>query len=170
MQKICQGKTVFLLTATPINNSFFDLVHEAELFTGVDADNRFASIGVNSLRKYIVDLEKPFKNVVPDHAVIDAIMAKDKLFQAIIHQNSRRYAIDSSKLAGGAEVIFPETQVPRVVPYEFGLLYGPLFKEIQAAFSRATPLFVLPMYYPLAFSTDSKIDTVTENRQKQSWR
>ncbi|MEL4320313.1 helicase-related protein [Leifsonia sp. YIM 134122] len=167
MQEICKGKTVFLLTATPINNSFFDLVHEAELFTGVDADSHFASVGVNSLRKYIVDLEKPFKNAVPDHIAIDAIMAKDKLFQAIIHQNSRRYAIDSAKLAGGAEVIFPETQVPKVVPYEFGLLYGPLFKEIQAAFNRSTPLFVLPMYYPLAFSTDSKIDTIAENRQKQ---
>jgi superfamily II DNA or RNA helicase len=167
MQKICEGKIVFLLTATPINNSFFDLVHEAELFTGLDADDHFASIGVNSLRKYIVDLEKPFKNEIPDYAAVDAIMAKDKLFQAIIHQNSRRYAIDSAKLAGGAEVVFPETQVPKVVPYEFGLLYGPLFKEIQAAFNRATPLFVLPMYYPLAFSTDSKIDTVAENRQKQ---
>jgi len=167
MHEICKGKTVFLLTATPINNSFFDLVHETELFTGVDADNHFASIGVNSLRKYVVDLEKPFKNAVPDHAAIDALMAQDKLFQAVIHQNSRKYAVDSAKLAGGAEVIFPETQVPKVVPYEFGLLYAPLFKEIQGAFSRATPLFILPMYYPLAFSTDKNIDTVAENRQRQ---
>ncbi|MDR6171153.1 DEAD/DEAH box helicase family protein [Curtobacterium sp. SORGH_AS_0776] len=167
MQEICKGKTVFLLTATPINNTFFDLVHEAELFTGVDADNHFASIGVNSLRKYIIDLEKPFKNAIPDHAAIDALMAKDKLFQAIIHQNSRKYAVDSAKLAGGTEVVFPDTQVPKVVPYEFGLLYAPLFKEIQAAFSRATPLFVLPMYYPLAFSTDKDIDTIAENRQRQ---
>jgi hypothetical protein len=167
MHEICKGKTVFLLTATPINNTFFDLVHEAELFTGVDADDHFASTGVSSLRKYIVELEKPFKSTIPDHAEIDALMAQDKLFQAIIHQSSRKYAVDSAKIAGGAEVVFPETQVPRVVPYEFGLLYAPLFKEIQAAFSRATPLFILPMYYPLAFSTDSDIDTVAENRQRQ---
>ncbi|SFS11374.1 SNF2 family N-terminal domain-containing protein [Agrococcus baldri] len=167
MQEVCKGKTVFLLTATPINNSLFDLVHQAELFTGVDADNHFASIGVNSLRKYIVGLEKPFKDAIPDHVAIDALMSNDKLFQAVIHQNSRKYAVDSAKLAGGAEVVFPETQVPKVVPYEFGLLYAPLFKEIQAAFSRATPLFVLPMYYPLAFSTDKDINTVAENRQRQ---
>lgn len=167
MQEICKGKTVFLLTATPINNTFFDLVHEAELFTGVGADDHFASTGVSSLRKYIVELEKPFKSAIPDHSEIDALMAKDKLFQAIIHQSSRKYAVDSAKLAGGAEVVFPETQVPRVVPYEFGLLYAPLFKEIQTAFSRATPLFILPMYYPLAFSTDSDIDTIAENRQRQ---
>lgn len=167
MHEICKDKTVFLLTATPINNSFFDLVHQAELFTGVDEDTHFASIGVNSLRKYIVNLEKPFKSVVPDHAAIDAIMSQDKLFQSIIHQNSRRYAIDSSKVVGGAEVVFPDTQIPRVVPYEFGMLYAPLFAEITAAFNRQTPLFVLPMYYPLAFSTDPDVDPRLENRQKQ---
>lgn len=167
MHEICKGKTVFLLTATPINNSLFDLVHQAELFTGVDADSHFAGIGINSLRKYVVSLEKPFKAAVPDATAIADLMAKDKLFQSVIHQNSRRYAVESSKMVGGAEVVFPETQVPRVVPYEFGTLYSPLFTELQNAFSRATPLFVLPMYYPLAFSTNKDIDTRAENRQRQ---
>ncbi len=167
MHEICKDKTVFLLTATPINNSFFDLVHQAELFTGVEADDHFASIGVSSLRKYTVALEKPFKSGVPDYAAVAALMAKDKLFQSIIHQNSRRYAVESAKVAGGSEVVFPETQVPRVVSYEFGTLYSPLFTELQVAFSRATPLFMLPMYYPLAFSTNKDIDTIAENRQRQ---
>lgn len=167
MQTICAGKKVFLLTATPINNTFFDLVHQAELFTGLEADDYFASIGISSLRKYTVELEKLFKSGTPDYAAIAAIMAKDKLFQSIIHQNSRRYAIESAKVAGGARVVFPETQVPRVVPYEFGTLYAPLFAELQTAFSRATPLFILPMYYPLAFSTNKDVDTVAENRQRQ---
>ena len=167
MHEICKGKTVFLLTATPINNSLFDLIHQAELFTSVDADSHFASIGINSLRKYVVSLEKPFKTTVPDATVIADLMAKDKLFQSVIHQNSRKYAVESSKAIGGAEVVFPETQVPRVVPYDFGTLYTPLFTELQNAFSRATPLFVLPMYYPLAFSTNKDIDTKAENRQKQ---
>lgn len=167
MQKICQGKTVFLLTATPINNSLFDLVHQAELFTGTAADDYFASIGVNSLRKYTVELEKPFKQAILDTSVVADLMAKDKLFQSVIHQNSRKYAVESSKVTGGSEVVFPETQVPRVVPYDFGALYAPLFTEIQNAFNRATPLFVLPMYYPLAFSTSEHVDTMAENRQRQ---
>lgn len=167
MQEICKGKTVFLLTATPINNSLFDLVHQAELFTGVDEDDYFASIGINSLRKYTIELERPFKTAVPDSAAIAALMAQDKLFQSVIHQNSRKYAVESSKVAGGSEVVFPETQVPRVVEYDFGTLYSPLFTELQNAFSRATPLFVLPMYYPLAFSTNKDVDTKAENRQKQ---
>ena len=167
MHEICRGKTVFLLTATPINNSLFDLVHQAELFTGVDEDDHFASIGINSLRKYTIELEKPFKAAVPDSAAIATLMAKDKLFQSIIHQNSRKYAVESSKVVGGTEVVFPETQVPRVVEYDFGTLYSPLFIELQNAFNRGTPLFVLPMYYPLAFSTNTDIDTKAENRQKQ---
>lgn len=167
MQEICKGKTVFLLTATPINNSLFDLVHQAELFTGVDEDDYFASIGINSLRKYTIELERPFKTTVPDSAAIAALMAQDKLFQSVIHQNSRKYAVESSKVAGGSEVVFPEPQIPRVVEYDFGALYSPLFTELQNAFSRATPLFVLPMYYPLAFSTNKDVDTKAENRQKQ---
>lgn len=167
MHEICKGKTVFNLTATPINNSLFDLVHQAELFTGVDEDDHFASIGINSLRKYFVALEKPFKAAVPDAAAIADLMAKDKLFQSIIHQNSRKYAVESSKVVGGAAVIFPDTQVPRVVAYDFGAIYSPLFTELQNAFSRSTPLFVLPMYYPLAFSTKKDVDTKAENRQKQ---
>ncbi|QNF95364.1 helicase-related protein [Janibacter sp. YB324] len=166
MHKICEGKKVFLLTATPINNSLFDLVHQAELFTGVDEDDYFASIGINSLRKYTVEREKPFKASIPDNAEITALMAQDKLLQSIIHQNSRAYAIQSSKVAGG-NVIFPETQKPRVVEYEFGTLYSPLFDELQNAFNRATPLFILPMYYPLAFSTNKEVDAKSENRQKQ---
>lgn len=167
MQEICKGKIVFLLTATPINNTFFDLVHQAELFTGVDADDYFASIGISSLRKYTVDLEKPFKSGIPDQRAIASLMTDDRLFQSIIHQSSRRYAIESSKVAGGSDVIFPETQVPRVVPYDFGTLYSGLFAELQTAFSRDIPLFKLPMYYPLAFSNDETVDTVAENRQRQ---
>ena len=167
MHEICRGKTVFLLTATPINNSLFDFVHQAELFTGVDADQHFASIGINSLRQYIVSLEHPFRTPVPNSAEIADLMANDKLFQSVIHQNSRKYAIRSSEIAGGGEVRFPETQIPRVVPYTFGLNYASLFTEIQAAFNRQTPLFTLPMYYPLAFSTDESIDTRAANRQRQ---
>ena len=44
----------------------------------------------------------------------DELMAKDKLFQSIIHQNSRKYAIESSKIAGGGEVAVPgDADAPR---------------------------------------------------------
>ena len=46
MQEICEGKTVFLLTATPINNSLFDLVHQAEMFTGACRTTTSRAVGV----------------------------------------------------------------------------------------------------------------------------
>ena len=36
-------------------------------------------------------------------------------------QNSRKYAVESAKLAGGDEVSFPRPRLPRVVPYDFGV-------------------------------------------------
>lgn len=167
MQSICAGKTVFLLTATPINNSLFDLVHQAQLFTGLDADDHFSSIGIGSIRKYFVELEKHLKDDVPNLPNVDGVLSDDRFFQSVVHQNSRRYAVESARLAGGVDVVFPETQIPKAVSYEFGMLYEPLFNEIKSAFNKETPLFVLPMYYPLAFSTDENVDTVLENRQRQ---
>jgi len=167
LQKICQGKTVFLLTATPINNSFFDLVHQAELFTGMQ-DDYFATVGVPSLVGYVNRMEKPFRTAGSvDLTEFDKVMAKDQWLQSIIHQSSRRYAEESARVAGASRVLFPETQVPKVVDWNFGLIYRKLLDELSSAFEKDHPLFVLPMYYPLAFSTKPEIDALAENRQKQ---
>ncbi len=167
MLEICRGKTVFLLTATPINNTFFDLVHQAEFFTD-QQDDFFASIGVNSISRYVAKLEKPFKEAGPvDLTAFEAELASSQLLQQIIYQNSRKYAVASSLLADGAKVIFPETQNPRVVQYNLGLHYSHLLHELEEAFRKHAPLFTLPMYYPLAFSTSEDVDTIAENRQRQ---
>ena len=87
--------------------------------------------------KYMVELEKPFKAAVPDSAARSpTLMAKDKLFQSIIHQNSRKYAVESAKVAGGAEVVFPETQVPRVVRVR---LRNALLPSVHRAAERLQP-------------------------------
>jgi superfamily II DNA or RNA helicase len=174
LQEICEGKKVFLLTATPINNSLFDLVHQAELFTGMD-DGYFAKVGVSSLQSYMATLEKPFRDAAKDKkgattidlTDFDKLMQEDRLLKSIIHQNSRKYAVESAKVAGDGEVLFPEPQRPAVVSYSLGLHYRSLLDELEAAFNKNNPLFELPMYYPLAFSNDEEIDTVAENRQKQ---
>lgn len=165
---VCRGKIVFNLTATPINNSLFDLVHQAELFTDRD-DGYFAAVGVSSLNRYVAGLTKSALKAgeTADMTEFDALMAEDKLLSAIIHQSSRGYAIESDKLAGSGTVLFPKTQTPKVVPYDLGMYHQQLLEELEAAFEKKHPLFTLPMYYPLAFSTDPNVDTVAENQQKQ---
>ncbi len=57
-------KEVFLLTATPVNNSLHDFRHMAELFMGqkedgTSNDNYFAGpLGIHSLRRHFVDMER----------------------------------------------------------------------------------------------------------------
>ena len=175
MQRLCEGKTVFLLTATPINNSLFDLVHEAELFTGLE-DGYFATVGVTSIKRYMAQLERPFRDRAKERGVVggaldltdfDKLMQEDKLLESIIWQSSRKYAVESSKVASGGQVVFPEQRPPQVVPYTLGLQYRHLLDELENAFEKKSPLFVLPMYYPLAFSRKQDVDTVAENRQRQ---
>lgn len=174
MQRLCEGKTVFLLTATPINNSLFDLVHQLEFFTGM-SDSYFASVGVSSLQHYVAQLEKPFKDQARSGSTVrnidltdfDVLMRQDRLLEAVVWQNSRKYAVESARVAGGGAVVFPEQQPPQVVAYNLGLHFGALLTELEAAFRKSSPLFVLPMYYPLAFSRSKEVDTVAENRQRQ---
>jgi len=174
MQRLCEGKTVFLLTATPVNNSLFDLVHQLEFFTGM-SDSYFASVGVSSLQHYVAQLEKPFRDQAKaggatatiDLTDFDRLMREDRLLESVVWQNSRKYAVESARMAGGGDVVFPEQRPPQVVAYNLGLHFGALLNELEAAFAKKEPLFVLPMYYPLAFSRAKDIDTIAENRQKQ---
>lgn len=171
MQEICCGKTVFLLTATPVNNSLFDLVHQAEMFSCMD-DGYFRSVGVSSLQRYVASLEKPFKDHAKGAPSVDLLqfeelMRQDRWLESIIWQNSRKYAVESAKLAGDGQVLFPSVNDPRVVNYQLLLHHTHLLDELEAAFAKKDPLFTLPMYYPLAFSLDEKVDTKAENRQRQ---
>lgn len=174
LQEICAGKTVFLLTATPINNTLFDFVHEFEIFTGLE-DSYFAALGIPSIRHYVSTLERPFKKAIQENVDIDTLdlsdfeqlLRDDKLLKALIVQNSRQYAQKSAIVAGGAEVKFPTPDMPRAVPYDYNLQYSALLTELENAFKKKNPLFVLPMYFPLAYATRDDIDTKLENRQKQ---
>lgn len=170
MQQICQGKTAFMLTATPINNSLLDFVHEVQLFTG-DHDGYFADLGIGSLRNYVGKLEREFAQSSGADAMdmrdFEDMLAKDKLLSTLIVQNSRRYAEASAKAEGGATVSFPEQKPPKAVPYDYDLNYTALLTELETAFKRDNPLFVLPMYYPLAYSLDPDVNPLDENRQKQ---
>ena len=179
LQKICEGKTVFLLTATPVNNGLFDFVHEFELFTGLE-DGYFSSIGISSVRSYISSLEKAFvagrakeepgyqaPSVLFDLEDFEEMMKQDQLREALIVQNTREYAQLSAKAAGGEEVLFPDPDLPRAIPYSYNLAYMALLGEMELAFERKNPLFTLPLYYPLAYAKGDEVDTKLENRQRQ---
>lgn len=170
-------KTLFMLTATPINNRLSDFRHMAELFTRRDETYFARTIGVNNLRAHFNQMEKALRNRV-GHDLTDAaehiteaqeILATDEIFRELVVQRSRAYARESQIRETGKAAAFPERRPPRVAEYSISKTYGRLLDMFENAFTRKSPLFTLPMYYPLAWykGSDSKIDPFEENRQKQ---
>ncbi|MDQ3379645.1 MAG: phospholipase D-like domain-containing protein [Actinomycetota bacterium] len=170
-------KSLFLLTATPINNRLTDFRHMTELFSRGD-DRYFAqTLGINNLRAHFGNLEKTLRkefeghNVAEAGAVVEAqeILATSPTFQELVVQRSRAYAVASQLRETGTGAAFPERKPPQVAEYSIKKTYGQLLDDVEAAFSRAKPLFSLAIYYPLAYykGTDESIDPIENNRQYQ---
>jgi DNA-binding transcriptional regulator YiaG/superfamily II DNA or RNA helicase len=170
-------KTVFLLTATPINNRLSDFRHMAELFTRRDEAHFGRTLGVNNLRAHFNNMERELQQAV-GHEVPDVsdvvseaqdIFARDAIFKQLVVQRSRAYARESQLRERGSAAIFPERKAPQVAEYSISKTYGRLLDMFEKAFQKANPLFTLAMYYPLAWyqGDDETIDRFEENRQKQ---
>ena len=171
-------KEVFLLTATPINNRLADFRHMAELFTRSD-DAYFArTLGVNNLTAHFATMEKQLQHSLGDDAAslqeglleeAHDRLAGDPVFRGLVVQRSRAYAKESQLQEKGTSVSFPDRRPPQVANYSIRKAYGHVLTMFEKAFERKSPLFALPIYYPLAFYTgpDATIDPVEENRQKQ---
>jgi len=167
MFDICQGKELYLLTATPVNNRLTDFQHMVELFSREQADYfSMAPLGIHSLAGHIRQLEKAIEQHVEEQlggtvSVADAgtnlaeaeeILRDDALFQELVVQRSRAY-VKASLAEEDKDVLFPEPSVPKVVPYSVKQTYGKLLAMVDEAFKKEKPLFSLAMYYPYDFYT-----------------
>ena len=171
-------KTLFMLTATPINNRLSDFRHMAELFTRRDETYFARTLGVNNLRAHFNRMERAFRQRV-GHTVTDvadqmgeaqAILASNEIFRQLVVQRSRSYAQESQRLEVGEAAAFPERKAPQVAAYSIRKTYGRLLELLEKAFARTNPLFTLPMYYPLYWSgteAQEDIDPFERNRQQQ---
>jgi superfamily II DNA or RNA helicase len=170
-------KSLYLLTATPINNRLTDFRHMVELFSRQD-DRYFArTLGVNNLTALISRMEKDLRVELglEDGDLSDSTveaserLSESNVFRSLVVQRSRAYAVESQKREKGAAAIFPEREAPRVAEYSVRKTYGKLLDMIEAAFSKEKPLFALPFYYPLAYykGPDASIDPLEKGRQRQ---
>jgi superfamily II DNA or RNA helicase len=148
------GKKLFLLTATPINNSLLDLKNQIDLFA--QRDDKFfstAPIGINSLTGYFNKKEKELLKIAgatPDeisNEVTREVLGSEELFKNIIVQRSRAYVKQSIALENSAKKIeFPIREKPQVVPYSLKKIYGSLLQKVEKAFDSEKPLLRLPVY------------------------
>ncbi len=179
MAEIIGDKKVFLLTATPINNSLIDLQRLIELFTQKE-NNYFRNIGVHSLPAHFRHLEKQLEDSIrgnsPDQPIFDfnqveaeQILGNDELFRELVVQRSRSYVRESQKLQGGNMAKFPIREEPRVAEYSIKKTYEKLLDSINKAFSKKEPLFTLAIYSPTSFLKTGveEEDIFLVERQKQ---
>lgn len=177
--ELAEGKTLFLITATPINNTLLDLQHEIELFSRRQPDYfKAAPLGIHSLPGHFRTLENAVKKLVGEASAwveitadeAEKVLARDELFRELVVQRSRAYAKKSQQQHGGAAVIFPDRQPPKVVPYSLKKTYGALLNDIEKAFDADKPLLSLAIYYPLGYSKrpiESVDEKWIEGRQRQ---
>jgi len=170
-------KTVFMLTATPINNRLSDFRHMAELFTHRDEQYFGRTLGVNNLSAHFNQMEKALRarvghdpsDVSEQLAEAQEILFTDEIFRHLVVQRSRAYVRKSQIRETGEATAFPERKDPQVAEYSIRKTYGQLLDMFEKAFTRKNPLFTLPMYYPLAWykGPDTSIDPLEEGRQGQ---
>ena len=171
-------KTLYMLTATPINNQLSDFRHMAELFTRREETYFARTLGVNSLTAHFKAMDKTLELSLGDapeaqqEGLLEEahdVLAGDVIFRSLVVQRSRAYARASQIQETGAATVFPERRPPQVANYSVRKSYGQVLDLFEQAFEKRNPLFSLPMYYPLAYyiGPDDSIDPREENRQRQ---
>ncbi len=183
MFELCEGKQVYMLTATPINNKLIDLQHMIELFSRQKTDYfKDAPLGIHSLRGHFRKMENALEKAVDidpegvasmetNQVEAEKILKDDSLFRALVVQRSREYVRKSQEQHGESAAMFPLRESPRVVDYSIKKTYGRLLDMVEAAFLGKTLLFTLGNYYPLNYykgpEGDEKELKFEQNRQKQ---
>ena len=191
--RLCEGKQVYLLTATPVNNSLRDFQHMIELFSRAKGDFFARRLGIHSLPNYFGDMEKRLErevrgiksdqielplDVSEDEA--EQVLRGDKVFRELVVQRSRTYArrleVQEAKAQGkdgDHQKIFPRREDPHVAQYSIKKSYGKLLDMVEGAFDKDKPLFALSIYYPLFHAEEKEkarllaADKRIENQQQQ---
>ena len=169
-------KTVYFLTATPINNRLADFRNLCQLF-GRNEESYFSkSLGINHLTSHFNSLERKLKQKIGEDTSVTenldeatSILESDQIFQRLVVQRSRAYARASQMREKGTAASFPDRNPPQVADYSIRKSYGKLLDMVEAAFEKTDPLFSLAMYYPLHWyqGPNTDIDPFDMNRQKQ---
>lgn len=181
---ITEGKDLFLLTATPINNKLIDLQHMIEFFSRRERPDYFkdAPLGIHSLAGHFRKMEKELEKLVDQQSSgvdgerietneveAEQVLSNDDLFRALVVQRSRSYVKKSQQQNETVHTIFPVKEDPRVEPYSIKKTYGSLLSMVEKAFSKEKQLFSLAIYYPLAYykGPDTSIDPLKQGRQRE---
>jgi superfamily II DNA or RNA helicase len=157
LMELAAGKKLYMLTATPINNSLDDLYHLINYFAQ-DNKEHFAPIRIQNLRAHFLEAEKKMEKDNPETEVAEVaenedFLRTDDLLRNVLIQRSRKY-VKKSEGSDGEAPLFPEKQKPRVVSYSLKSVYETLYGEIKEAFDKKAPFLSLAIYNTSAYHND----------------
>ena len=166
LMELAENKKLYLLTATPINNSLDDIYHLINYFA---QNNRrhFASIGTHDFRRHFRDIERQFEDEtteIADQVEEDDFLRQDPLLKQVLIQRSRKYIKDAEQKSG-TNILFPARVIEPTVDYSLRRVYRTLYDELQAAFDRHAPFLNLAIYNTVKYH--KKPERRIEQREKQ---
>ncbi len=155
--ELAPDKKLYMLTATPINNSLDDLYHLINYFAQGKKDH-FASIRIQNLRGHFLEVNKRMEKDHPETEITEVaededFLRTDDLLRNVLIQRSRKYVKKSEGIEGDGP-LFPERQKPRVVNYSLKSVYETLYGEIKEAFDKKDPFLTLAIYNTSAYHKD----------------
>ncbi|MEE9402400.1 MAG: helicase-related protein, partial [Desulfobacteria bacterium] len=156
--ELAQAKKLYMLTATPINNSLDDLYHLVNYFAQNKPDH-FVKAGIHHLRKHFLDAEKRLEQATPNVEITEAadeadFIRTDTLLNKLIIQRSRKYVKESETGNGDNAPLFPERQLPRVIDYSLRTVYDNIYSDIKEAFDKNNPFLNLAIYNFASYHKD----------------
>ncbi|MGH2568122.1 MAG: helicase-related protein, partial [Bacteroidota bacterium] len=160
LNELAENKQLFLLTATPVNNSLDDLYHLINLFAQ-DRQNHFARIAIPNLRRHFNTLEDQLLRIiqgksshpqgtlfdVQEEVLTSSMFRTDALLKEVMIQRSRAY-VKSVESMDEVKPAFPERQPPEVINYSLIKVYADLFPTIKKMFDPVHSPLSLDIYNP----------------------
>lgn len=170
LKEFAAGKPLYMLTATPINNSLDDLYHLINYFAQGKADY-FSELGVNNLRARFLEAERKMEESLEEGADIQAIaqaedfLRTDVILKAILIQRSRAYVKEAERLEPTPPV-FPVRETPQVIKYSLKKVYAGIYDDIRKAFDRDEPLLNFKIYSPEQFRLGQRDERILQHEKQ----
>jgi len=143
LKSLVKERRLFLLTATPVNNTILDLYNLIN-YVAQDRRNYFQKINVVDLRGWFGKMmsEREAEQMSLDFA---ALPEYHDFLRHIIVQRSRKY-VKSLEKQDDQSVKFPTRQKPEVITYSLAGVYGALLPKLLKAFDRKRAELKLAIY------------------------
>ena len=167
LHKICYGKKVILISATPINNYSTDIESQISLF---QSKHNSTIAGVRDLEKFFGKLDKKakaFEKGSPEYLnqlSKNSREVRDKILRYIMIRRTRneisKYYADDLQKNG---VTFPKLGTPVPVTYDFDDATDKIFSETVAAIRDFTYARYMPLKYLPPSKKYSQMQTAQRN-------